>query len=65
MKATQQVTQRRRNRPGLFYKRDVRKNFLQFTDISLLRSLCFNKIASLRPVTVTFIKRDYGIVFFL
>ena len=39
-------------RPEVFYKKDVLKNFANFTEKNLRQSLFFNKVAGLRPATL-------------
>ena len=41
----------RSNRPEVFCKKDVLKNFIKFTGKHLCQSLFFNEVAGLRPAT--------------
>ena len=41
-----------KQRPGVFYKKGILKNFTKFTGKHLCQSLFLNKVAGLRPVTL-------------
>ena len=49
--------------PQVFYKKDGLKNFAKFTGKHLCRSLFFDKVAGLKPVTL--LKRDCSTCVFL
>ena len=48
----------RSSRPKVFCVKGVLRNFTKFTGKHLCQSLCFNKVAGLRPEACNFIKKE-------